>query len=195
MRRRVLSVLPLLAVAGAVMPGSAAAQEPSCTAEVTATQDRAVAAFSVDCGETTISSVRVSSERRGTIEENTGTGCTPDGEGTSFTCQPTSSGGLISARYRVAEGEVCADPALEMAFAVTTGTGGQPVDLNEAVTGCSGEAGAGGNAGGNAPVGGVDTGAGATAARQDPSALTPLLAFAGLLLGAVGLGRAARHRS
>ena len=190
-RLRVLSGLPVLIAAAAIMPASAGAQEPSCTAEVRATQDVTVAAFSVDCGQTTISNVRVTSERRGTVEENTGTRCTPDGEGTSFTCEPTSSSGLITARYRVAEGAVCDGPGLELAFAVTAGTAGQTVDLSEPVAGCSEEAGTGSNV----PVGGVDTGAGGTAARQEAGALAPLLALGALLLGAVALRRAAHRPS
>ena len=131
--------MPVLLAATALAPTVASAQSSgTCTAKVSATQAPETAAFSIDCGANTISSVEVRSSESGRIQENTGTACSPDGENQTFTCQPTSSAsaGLLTGRFNAADSDVCNDPRLDLTFSVQTNAGAREVGPT-AVSGCS----------------------------------------------------------
>lgn len=199
-RWRLLALLPLLLLllAAVMSPASASAQPSTCLAEVTATQDPEVAAFSVSCDPENIVRAEVESSESGSIEENSGTDCSPEGEGRAFTCEPTSSSTLVSARFRAADGDVCDDPRLELTFSADTETGSEDVGTSE-ISGCSDASGSGEEGSGDegdVPEGGIDTGLGGT--DDGGSAAAPVLAIGGLGLGAlvlVGGGLALRRRS
>ena len=192
-RRRLLLglLLPVLLVA-AVSPSSALAQSPSCRAEVRSTQDVEVAAFSLDCDPTRIRSAQVRTTRSGSVDENTGTRCSPDGRDTEFTCEPTSASSLVTARFRATAGEICDDRRLEMRFRVETEPSGAVVEVSRRVSDCAAQSGGGGeNAGtsgddGDVPRGGVDTGAGG--AQRGGGQTTAVLPIGGLGLAALALG-------
>jgi hypothetical protein len=190
---RMLLVMAVLLIAAAMAPAAAPAQQTACDAEVAATQDPAVASFSVDCDPDQLESVDVESSESGTIEENSGTACSPNGEGTSFTCEPTSSSPLISARFRASDEDVCDDPTLEITFSATTATGTDDTGSVE-VANCSESGGEGSGDEGSAPEGGIDTGAGGTSSRHEaggaPAAVWVLALGALVLAG----GRLAARR-
>ena len=190
-RLRLLAVLvPVIALAAVLVPAAAQAQSPQCFAEVVDTQDPEVASFSVDCEPANVQSVQVDSSEEGSIEENTGTACTPGGEGTRFTCEPTSSSSLVSARFRATDGDVCDDPPLELTL--TTDADGGAEEPTTAEVECSSEGGDGGSDDEDPPEGGVDTGAGgAHDAGQSPALRAGGITLAGLLLavGALALRR------
>jgi hypothetical protein len=143
--RLMLGLLPvLLLLAAAFAPASASAQSVGdCTAEVSSTQDPAVAAFSFDCGTSTIVSAELTPSESGSIEEGTGTDCSPDGASEIFTCRPTSSpSSLVTGRFRASDESVCDDSRLSVSFAVETNAGRRDVEHSR-VSNCSNESDAG----------------------------------------------------
>ena len=186
-RQVLLGVLAVLALA--LLPSAASAQSGSCTVQLTATHDPSVGSFSVDCEPDTITSADIESSETGSIEEGTGTECTPNGRDTSFTCEPTSSSSLVTGRFRAADDNVCDRPRLVLTVSATTGAGSDEVgDVN--IRNCSSSAGTGGSGDDeDVPEGGIDTGAGGAAetAPADSSAARP----AGLALVALTLAAGA----
>jgi hypothetical protein len=129
--RLFVRLLPVVLVAVSLVPASASAQGDSepCTASVSATQDPRVAAIEVDCGGTEIDTVDMTTSDQGSLDENSGTTCSPDNSNTEFRCEPEGSGSVVSARFDDDVGGVCVDPRLTVDFSINfVGEGGEGTD-------------------------------------------------------------------
>lgn len=172
-----VALAPTAAMAGTSNDGSSG----PCTAKLTSTQDRAVASFSVDCGDgNEISNVNLQTNENneGSVEGDSGTDCT-ERSSREFDCSPTDPATSIGGRFRSAgEDEVCADPRLQIDFSVNL-EDGRIVEINNVdVANCSDTSDtSGGEDNGSTPEGGVDSGAGGTA--QASSELGIALPIAG----------------
>lgn len=182
-RRLLLVLLPVLLVAGALMPASAFAQQSSsCDADVSSTQGEAVADFTVDCGSDPIVSVNIGSSESGSIEGADGTTC--DGDGTSFTCSPGSgSDTSVAGSFTPDDGTFCDGEPTMLTFTAETDSGTQESQTLEAPCEDLGGGGGGGTSGeddGTFPEGGIDSGTAATATRASGLATWPPFVGLGL---------------
>jgi hypothetical protein len=199
-RFALLTVLPVLLLLAAMAPASAMAgagggggTSGPCEATVTSTQDRGVAAISIDCGDgNNITSAEVRTSEPGSIDERTGTSCREEGP-RRFTCSPDDPGSLVTLGFDADSGDVCASPRLNVDFTVELEDESTEDIDDVVVANCSDSSGSDGSSGednGTTPEGGVDSGAGGTAQVSSGAsgAALPLTGVALAVLAIVSAG-------
>lgn len=153
-----MAMLFVLVVLAAMAPASAMAGQAEgegssgpCTATVTSTQDPAVAAISVDCGDgNPIEEVDLNTTEDGELEEDTGTTCSNEENARNFTCKPSEPPeSLLTFRFRGDSGDICADPRLTVDFEVRLENGSTENIDNVVAGNCSDESGGGDGGGGS----------------------------------------------
>lgn len=187
-----LAVLPALLLVAALAPASALAGtsggDGPCSASLTATQDPAVASFTVDCGDgNNIVNVNLRSSEDGRTEGGTGTTCT-ENSARDFDCSPDDPDFIITGRFDGDSGDICASPRLNVDFEIDLEDGSTQNIDNVETANCSDDSGGGGDEdSGATPEGGVDSGTADTSNQASPG---PALSIVGAALAVLALASA-----